>query len=339
MTGVFKPDDFAWQGPDPLRVLASTAAVAKQAAQVRIDPEAIARFARGQAGQPAPQPAEDALHCAFLPPRRRLNYLLVLEALNFCFWDDAPRWEVPWQGARFDGYWALAAALRRAIREDALPLWDAHWLAGLEMAGLETLLRGEGRPPPLMAERLAHLREAGSVLLREWRGDFANLVEAAGGQAARLAELVAENFPSFRDEAQYRGRTVRFYKRAQICAADLARLLADHPLGRLEGLDTLTAFADYKVPQVLRARGILVYGGALAARIDALQEIPAGSEAEVEIRGATVWACEWLAHALTEAGGTGAAPFTAARVDALLWAIGQDKTGLAPYHRTRTIYY
>ena len=33
------------------------------------------------------------------------------------------------------------------------------------------------------------------------------------------------------------------------------------------------------------------------------------------------------------------APITAAQVDGLLWAAGQDKTGLPPYHRTRTVYY
>ncbi|MCH8883246.1 MAG: hypothetical protein IIA41_07085, partial [SAR324 cluster bacterium] len=73
-----------------------------------------------------------------------------------------------------------------------------------------------------------------------------------------------------------------------------------------------------------------------AARVDAGEPIPAGSEAEVAIRAATIWGCEWIARALTALRGR---PVTAVEVDTLLWSAGQDKTGLPPYHRTRTIYY
>ena len=340
---------------DPLGVLTSTAPVVQRAAHVSLDPEAVLRFVANhpRTAPPAlPALPEEALHCTFLPPLRRLNYLLALEALNFCFWDAPPRWEVPWAGERHDGYWALTAALRRAIRDDALPLWDAHWLAGLGMEGARRLLRGEGRPIPLLEARVSHLNEVGRVLLERWEGQFANLVADCAGDAPRLALAIAEAFPSFRDEARWRGQTVRFHKRAQICVADLARLLPDHPLGRLDGLERLTAFADYKVPQVLRAHGMLRLSAHLAARVDAGEEIPAASEAEIELRAATVWGCEWLARAYNaaldspttaaaEASSTnpGEAPITAAGVDGMLWAAGQDNTGLPPYHRTRTVYY
>ena len=339
--------NFALDREDPLGVLTSTAPVVRRAAHVSLDPEAVPRFVANHprtAFSALPALAEEALHCTFLSPRRRLNYLLALEALNFCFWDEAPRWEVAWAGQRHDGYWALAAALRRAIRDDALPLWDAHWLAGLGMEDVRRLLRGEGRAIPLLEARVAHLNEAGRVLVERWEGQFANLVAKSAGDAPRLALAIAEAFPSFRDEAQWRGQTVRFHKRAQICVADLARLLPDHPLGKMDGLECLTAFADYKVPQVLRAHGVLRLSAGLAARVDAGEEIPAGSEAEIEIRAATVWGCEWLTRAYNGAAsphGTASAeaPITAAQVDGLLWAAGQDKTGLPPYHRTRTVYY
>jgi Queuosine salvage protein len=334
-------DPFRFDPPDPdaMGVLSSTAPVAAGAAHVRIDVDAVQRFARAHAGRPAPAPAEDALHCAFLPPRRWLNYLLALEALNFSFWDDEPRWRVAYRGARHDGYWALAAALHRAIVEDALPVWDAHWLAALEAPALARLLRGEGRPPPLMEARLAHLREAGQALLERWQGQFANLVAAAGGDAPALVLAIVAELPSFRDEARWQGRPVRFYKRAQICAADLTRLqrrVAAQPLG---GLGRLTAFADYKVPQVLRKEGVLLLSEALAARLERGEELPAGGAEEVELRAATIWAVEWIVRALDAAAPAGAPPALAADVDYLLWAAGQDKTGLRPYHRTRTVYY
>jgi len=331
--------------PDALDVLTTTAPVVRAASWVRIDADAIRRFAGATALGLPPAAGEDSLHCTFLPPKRLLNYLLVLEALNFSFWDGEPRWRVAVSRERHDGYWALAAALRRAIRDDATPLWDAHWMAQADVRQMTHLLRGDGHPVPLLAERAANVREAGEVLLARWQGEFANLVTATGGDAGILVKLIARGFDSFLDTALWAppqggpSQTVRFLKRAQICAADLAKLLPDHPLGQVTGLRQLTAFADYKVPQVLRKLGILVYADALAVCIDGKQELASGSREEVEIRAATIWACEWIARALAERAGSPPGGVTASDVDYRLWLMGQDKTGLLPYHRTRTIYY
>jgi hypothetical protein len=325
--------------PDPLGVLSSTAPVveaAQSSGLVRLDVDAMLRFAHAHAGDPAPEPEEANLHATALPPRLFCNYLLLLEALNFSFWDQEPRWRVPYRGARYDGYWALVAALHRGLNEDGTPLCDARWMAGLERGGLDRLLRGEGRPPPLMAERLIHVREAGEVLLRRWDGEFANLIEVCQGDAVRLAQGIAAEFRSFRDEADWRGQRVRFYKRAQIGAADLSRLLPHERLGRLHGLKDLTAFADYKVPQVMRREGLLVFAPDLTRRLEAREQVPAGGAEEVAIRAATIWGCEWLARALAGERGRPTRPMD---VDYLLWCAGQDKTGLPPYHLTRTIYY
>lgn len=339
-------DRFCFDPPpvDPLGVLTSTAPVAEGAVHVRIDAAAVERFVAAQGGRGLGREtsplAEDTLHCRFPPPRRRLNYLLVLEALNFSFWDAEPRWRVRYRGGLHDGYWALAGALHRAVAEDALPVWDAHWLAHLEPATLTHLLRGEGHPPPLMEARLAHLREAGAVLLARWGGQFARLVASAQGDAVALVHAIVAELPSFRDEAQWGGRVVRLYKRAQICVADLARLFPDDSLGHLRGLERLTAFADYKVPQVLRKEGVLVLAPALAQRVDQGAELAPGSPEEVELRAATIWAVEWIVQALMQRpAAEGARPVTPADVDYLLWCAGQDKTGLLPYHRTRSVYY
>ncbi|MBI3993058.1 MAG: hypothetical protein HY342_07275 [Candidatus Lambdaproteobacteria bacterium] len=328
--------DFQPPRPDPLGVLSSTAPVAAAGDPVRVDANAVRRFARRMAQAPAPRHAQDALHATALPPLRFANYLLLLEALNFCFWDDEPRWRVGWAGARHDGYWALAAALRRGLEADGLPLWDAGWMAAVDEPTLGRLLRGEGRPVPLLAARVAHVREAGRVLLERWDGQFTNLVRACRGDAVALALRIVEELPSFRDEAVWAGSVVRFYKRAQICVADLARMGPPAGLGRLHGLERLTAFADYKVPQVLRKEGILVYAASLAQAVDGQTVLAAGGSQEVAIRAGTIWACAWIARALSALRG---APVSAMDVDYLLWSAGQDKAGLAPYHRTRTAFY
>jgi hypothetical protein len=234
----------------------------------------------------------------------------------------------------YDGYWALAAALRRAI-EQGEPLWDAAYVAGITADRLARLLGGEGTVP-LLAERAANLREVGQGLLARFGGRFSQAIEQAGQSAAALVRLVARHFPSFNDVANYRGREVRFYKRAQLLATDLAGAFHGRDLGEFHDLDQLTAFADYKLPQVLRYYGALVYSPALAARIDRREELPAGSPEEIEIRAATVWAVEELGHRLAAAG----QPMPAWQIDWALWNLGQELPSDAPpYHRTRTIFY
>jgi len=101
-------------------------------------------------------------------------------------------------------------------------------------------------------------------------------------------------------------------------------------------MERLTAFADYKLPQVLRELGIISYHPELAARIDAMEYLKAGSEEEVEIRAMAVWAVEELKRGFQEYG----RKLTSPQVDNWLWQLGQlDAFRKRPYHRCRTIFY
>ncbi len=74
---------------------------------------------------------------------RTLNWLLVLDALNFCFWSekDAPRWRIAYQGEILNGYWAEAASLKRGA-EEGFPLWDARYLSSMSSEDLAHIFRG-----------------------------------------------------------------------------------------------------------------------------------------------------------------------------------------------------
>ena len=101
--------------------------------------------------------------------------------------------------------------------------------------------------------RLQTLREVGKGLQKHWDGQFARAVEAAGGSAVRLVTMVADQFGSFRDIARWNGKPVPILKRAQILAVDLAATFSHDRWGKFDDLQALTAFADYKLPQILRA--------------------------------------------------------------------------------------
>jgi hypothetical protein len=325
---------------DPLGVLTATAPVVRGARLVRLSRPAIEALAARWAVSPWPEQAGlDALHFSDGTPRTA-NWVLLLDALNFSFWADkphGPRWRVEWRGQMLDGYAALAAALTRAVEEGA-PLWDAAYLAGLDAETLRHILRpAPGCPAiPLFEARLANAREVGHVLRERYAGQFTHAVEAAGRSAPALALLLARDFPSFTDVAGWHGRSVPFLKRAQICVADLHAAFHGQGWGAFDDLGDLTAFADYKLPQLLGREGVLEYAPELAARVDAYTPIPVGSEEEVEIRAATIWAVELLRRALVSHG----VERPASAIDNRLWAESQTKLpGEQPYHRTRTIYY
>ncbi len=333
------------QSSDPLGVLSSTRPVVDQARHVRIDDQSMVALADqlGRERDSSPLGFSDDLHLRD-GTSRTAAFILVLDTLNFCFWSQSPdprqRWRVTWRDEDHDGYWALVAALRRALDEG----WDIlspQTLARFTAGDVAHILRPSdpGAPEiPLLELRHRHLVELGTELLARFPGPYpaATLIEAAEGSAVRLVGLVTEAFSSFDDVTVYAGREVRFYKRAQILAADLHGAFGGAGLGAFGDLAELTAFADYKVPQVLRGFGILEYAPELARWVDERRLLPMGSPEEIEIRAATVWACEGLRAALAQCGTS----LRAFEVDWRLWQAGQSLPGDAkPYHRTLTPYY
>jgi hypothetical protein len=319
-------------GPDGLRVLATTWPVVEQARSVRIVPEAVERLAERLAAAPVERPSWRVLPHWWDESDLTAQYVFVLDTLNFSFWGE-PKWRVEYRGRWYDGYWALAAALRRAI-EDAHGILNAEGMVNVGPSDLAWIFAGEGELP-LLAARATALQEAGWWLLRHWEGSFANAVRAAGGSAVALVERLAGELSSYRDVVRWRGREVRFLKRAQLLVADLFGAYEGRGLGAFSDLEQLTAFADYKVPQVLRELGVLEYGPELAAAIAAGQELWYGSDWEVEIRATTVWAVERLRQALAARG----VALRAFELDWYLWSAAQGMRFQHPYHRTRSIFY
>jgi hypothetical protein len=266
---------------------------------------------------------------------RTVNWLLLLDALNFCFWAEPgqSRWTIDYEEKQLNGYWAEAAALKRAVVE-GIPLWDATYLSSISEETMAAIFRGNGTIP-LFGERVQNTREVGQVLLAHFEGQFARAIEQVGNDAVQLVQLLVSYFPSFRDSAIYREQDVHFFKRAQICVADIAGSFQGKQWGAFSHLEQLTAFADYKLPQVLRHAHVIEYEPALAARIDRQELLPAGGEEEIEIRAATIWACELLRQELQQHGFTQ----NALEVDQRIWIEGQNSAHMQPYHRTRTRYY
>ena len=330
-----------FQSHDPLGVLQNTLLVVEKARHVRINHDKLVETAEMLLELDEPSPDWSSLHPVGRDDAETANLVLVLDALNFCFWTipnpERRRWSVTYDGTTYDGYWALAAALRRAL-EQGMPLADAEFLAALTEAEIANILAGDPGCDPLLLlhARLEHLREVGQALLRRWNGSFLLAIDQAAGSPTTLIEMVLHSMPSFRDVVRYQGQAVRFYKRAQILVADLHGAFDGKGPGAFHGMETLTGFADYKVPQVLRRFGILKYTPALEKQIAEYRLIAVDSDEEIEIRAATIWGVEYLRRALQERGTS----LASHQIDGRLWQLGQNLPGdVQPYHRTLTVFY
>jgi hypothetical protein len=317
-------------------VLATAKNVVDRSHHVRINQKALKRFSQGIAENGAPIPAWDAVHHFKGSEEEMAAYFLVVDTVNFCFWPPAgqSRWEISYKGKRYSGYYGLSVSIKKAL-ESGIPLTAASFLASLTLKQLERVLAGTG-VLQLMEGRMGNLQELGRVLLEKYGGQASKLVASAGGSAVKLVETLAGNFPSFRDQVTYEGQKVFFYKRAQLFAADLHGALGGKGLGSFRDMEHLTAFADYKLPQVLRHVGALDYSERLTEKVDLMMPLEPGSEEEIEIRANTIWAVELVRQELKRLG----KDFLASEIDVLLWHLGQhDEYRAKPYHRTVTTFY
>jgi hypothetical protein len=311
----------ATPAPAPDRVRAASAWIAARARSVRIEEGTIAGYAEDLPPAASAPPPDPATHLAEGDRESRAAFVVCLDAINF----GSGWWPTIRKRPGHSGYFTIAAGLTERFR--AWGAWSAAELVRLAAVDIATTL-GQDPEHPLMAQYAASLRDVGEHVLADHRGSFEALVEAAGGSAVALADLLA-GWDAFADVSTYEGQPAPFYKRAQIAAADVNRTgVAD-----LSGEDRLTAFADNLVPHVLRLDGVLRLDPALKRAIEAGDLLDHGSREEVELRACAVHAIELLSAATD-------GRLSPAEIDAALWNRGRAARYKAvPRPRSRNTAY
>jgi hypothetical protein len=301
------------------------ARVAAAARHVAIATDRIREYA---AALPPPPPPSDDVRPDTSDPEQLAAFYLTLDAINFgSGWFPTLR-----KRAGRSGYFTVALGLCERFHRDGP--YTAAQLQAMNAAELSAVL-GQDPDHELMALFASSLRDLGARVAAEYGSSFEAVVAAANGSAVTLATMLAD-WECFADASIYDARTVPFYKRAQIAAADQARA------GILQAtdLERLTIFADNLVPHVLRVDGILNLDPELVARIDREQLIEHGSPEEVEIRACALHAVELIVAARRVTEQSGRDPVTAADVDQTLWHRGQLPNYKArPRHRSRCTAY
>ncbi|XP_060520073.1 queuosine 5'-phosphate N-glycosylase/hydrolase [Cylas formicarius] len=265
-----------------------------------------------------------------------LAWIFIVDTLNFCFWHHEH--EEGWKVDGYTGYFALCAAINRALKEK-VDILNPMFFSVITDQQLRKVLRGDTEvETPLLFERVKCLREVGSVLLEKFEGSFQNVVKQANNDAKQLLKLIVENFKCFRDEAEYRGRKVAFYKRAQILVADIWACFRN-----LKNINQITMFADYRVPQTLLWFGVFTYSERLHKKLSENVVLNCGESDEVEIRGCSIHAVELLKkYAVAKLGAEG--KINSVLIDHFLWDFRRKHAGDIlnkglPFHKTFGIYY
>lgn len=251
-------------------------------------------------------------------PQQAIAYFLALNSINYMFWSLGSR-----DGRKhlfryeYDGK-VGAVGMRAAF--------DKLWGDTIH----PTAFREQPITPEFIVEHFGGIPdpESRAALLSDiFKGDKLEII--AGLLYQRFLEnkavstgdtaYICEAFPlAYRDP---------YFKRAQLAVFWMAGFFAERGIE----LDTreVTAFADYQVPRVLRALGVLEYAEDLGRKVDSLTPLDADSPEERAIRGATILACEELAEANNA---------TAGAIDSFLWS-NRNLAGATPFHLTFTEHY
>jgi Queuosine salvage protein len=320
-------------------VLDSVLPVVRESRDVTTDLDRLAEHAGWMAYEELPPPAFLLPFPLELDRDGIVDFVLVATSINFAFTDfeTRQRWEVVDGGRVYADADGLHFCLHRALGA-GVPVLDGAWLREVSADDLREILRGGNAELQLLDERARILREVGETLVERYDGRFSNVLAAASPRlyddGNGFLELLVRDFPRFDDTAEYGGRTVRFWKLAQLAVWILQASL---PGGvGFDDLHRLTALADYIVPAALRILGITRYSDELERAIQEGRLIEAGSSWEVELRVHTIYACDELCRRINELRPP-ELQVIVPQVDARLW-VPFHRTHW-PHHLTRTVFY
>lgn len=315
-------------------ILKTTKFVVDNSQSVKIDMNRIADFAKTfEHGSVHHWLSEAPFNFSHFSEEDKLHFLFVFNALSFCYWGE-PKWTINFEGESYDGAWGMITALGRAIQEGHNIL-DFNYCANLSSEEFSDILRANTEIP-LFKERLEIINEIGRIVLEKYNGRIANLIKESKHDSQKLLNIIIVNFPAFKDKSVYQGQSIIFNKRAQLLTSDIFQIFQGQGFGELKNIDSITACADYKLPQILRKFGIFTYSTELASKIDQKIELEHHSSEEIEIRANTIWAIEYIKQMVSKKN----PKIMSSEVNDHLWLATQEKfPDDKPYHRTRTTAY
>lgn len=147
--------------------------VVSKARYIKLNEEKLTLLASELSANPVKYESFDSFDCHLSSQSLDsiIDYLFVLDSLNFCFWKSD--WE----------YDNLALALKKLYQKDPLAFKPKGLIAWTLEFLKENVFGGDF---PLIEERLRILHEIGEVTLGCFNGEFGNIVKAAENSAVKV---------------------------------------------------------------------------------------------------------------------------------------------------------
>lgn len=147
-----------------------------------------------------------------------------------------------------------------------------------------------------------------------------------------LFDFIINNFKDFEDTRTYKGKTIYFYKLAQLLTSDILHMREKKEDIKVD-YSHLVGCSDYKIPQGLRALNLVSYNEELANLVDNKIEIKQNSEYEVEIRATVIYVINKIKELLDN-------KINAIDLNDYIWLMSKNKDlPKKPYHLTRNTNY
>lgn len=311
----------------------TTLFVVKNAKDVKINKEKVKELAEEWIKNGVEKPLwPEGFHLQTKDPQKLLDYLIILDSVNFCFWSKKQRWQIKYKGKNYNGYYALSLALKKFFEENSEKA-NLDYLSKISFEEFRKILQG-GKNLLFLKKRWQIVKLVSRYIVKNY-GNSVNFVESADNKFSVLTHKIYKELPGFNDIFSYNGKKIYLLKRAQILCSEIWGAFKKQGLGYFKDLDYLTCFPDYKIPQILNHLGILEYSERLNKKIKKKILIPEGSLQELEIRSATVYAVEILKEELAKLGRDS----PSFQIDWILWNKSKSDKMENPYHLTKTIFY
>ena len=250
-----------------------------------------------------------------------INFLLIYHAIgDYCFWGD-PKWKVETEIGTLDGSYAIMYLILNRFKKNK----------NFEMTFEEfaSLLKGNVEIP-LLENRWNNLNKINKFLKSKNKSFYEQIKDY--NKDYLLFEYIINNLDFYKDTANYKGKEILFYKRAQLLTSDILHIRKIKEKINVD-YSHLIGCADYKIPQVMRCYGMLEYSDDLNKKIDTYIELEEGSLEEVEIRANTLMVINYIYEKLDK-------KISRMDINDFIWLLGQDKSKMnKPYHRTLTSNY
>lgn len=252
-----------------------------------------------------------------------INFLVIFDSIDCSFWGN-PKWMVETKEGKIDGAFALMYCLLNLRKQKGHLNFEQ-----ISFEEFSEALKGN-IDIPLLNERYVVLKNISEIINQRMDGNFYNYIKNVTSDI-ELFNIIINNFPSFEDTRNYNGKTIYFYKLAQLLVSDILHI-REIKEKKCVDYSHLVGCADYKIPQVLRNLNIIQYNSDLANIVDNKKEIKENSMYEIEIRASMIVAIDLIKKEIGNV--------ASININDAIWSLGQNKELVQkPYHLTRTMSY